>query len=542
MGTKDLKSEARQKLPLNMHIAVAVYAVEFVLFVMIISIIVMSCIALSSANKTADIVDALVSEQTVTAVADGEAAADTGAEQAENTQKPITVGSANRIGIVLMIIYGCVLFMAALAGSGILSYAMADCYLSSYKCKPYGARGLAESLARGGVGKVVVVNSIRASLGFLLLLCLIVPGVIYLIRTSMANHLLLANPKMKATTALSASNKVMSGKTGGYFSLEMSFFGWILLGIVTLGVAFVFILPYMNLTKTVYYKRNLQGDKTVYKFQPMPVNKSAQPAPNVAPTQQVVRPISSENINMQGMPMQSMPLQQDTPPAVNEPIAPVTPMDTLDAEDVRAMNDAMRDVGNHEPAEIPDIPEIPISPVTTTKRAVEKNSVSTPVGKPVEDSDFVEIVKPLSTGELPDDNALERDMDRLFNGTPQQNQPPRNYFPHSDGGSGNQNPNDFVTMESETGRGNNDFDLDAEPMSDEKFNEFMRQFDEMTTAERNAKERPNTLTEREGGISYGATDTEPLTTRHRPSSAMDESRTERIRREREERLRKLRNG
>lgn len=513
-----------------MHVAVAVYAVEFVLFVMIISIIVMSCIALSSANKTADIIDALVSENTVTTVVDGGAEADAAANQTD-AKKPVNVGSANRVGIAFMIIFGCVLLTVAIAFFGILNYAMADCYLSSYKCKPYDMRGLAESLARGGVGKVAVVNIIRASLGFLLLLCFIVPGVIYLIRTSMANYLLLANPKMKATTALSASNKVMSGKTGGYFTLEMSFFAWWLLGIATLGAGFVFIKPYMNLTKTVYYKRNLQGDKTVYKQQPVPQTPSPTPPPapsrpvdNVAPDQQVFRPISNEHINLQGMPMQNVhttPMQ----PSANEAEEPaVTPIDTLDADDVRAMNDAMRDVGNHEPA---DIPEIPIKPVTAPKKPVAEQVV----GTPVEDSDLVEIVKPVRTNELPEDNEFERDMERLFGSEQKASQ--HNYFPRNGDGP-NQSPNDFVTMESQAVDMNTD-KAASDSASDEKFDDFMKRFEETTVGNTSSSG-----SERENGSTFG-NDSQPLTTRNRPTPFGGESRTDRIRREREERLRNLKN-
>ncbi len=222
MTNKELKSEARQKLALNIHQAIIVYTVEFAILVSLVALIAMSCVALR-----------------------------------------VSLAAS-----IAMLCYGVVLFIAAVIAGGVVNYAMIDCYLSSYRCVPYSVRRLGETLARCNMSKVLKLNLIRTLIGFGLLLLLIVPGVIYLSRTSMANHLMLANPSMKPMTALSASSKVMSGKTGGYFALMMSLFGWMALGVVTLGLGLVFIMPYINFTKTVYYKRKLQGDTGVYGYAP----------------------------------------------------------------------------------------------------------------------------------------------------------------------------------------------------------------------------------------------------------------------------------
>ena len=229
MTNKDIKAEARQKLALNIHQAIIVYTVEFAIYITLLALIVMSCVSLGS----------------------------------------------NMIAGIVMICYGVILLLIAMVGSNMVNYAMVDFYLVSFKCKQYNVRRLGETLARGGMTKILLLSLKRTMLAFLLTLCLIVPGIIYMIRTSMANHLLVANPKMKASAVLSASNKVMSGKTGAYFALTMSMIGWWLLGIITLGLGFIFILPYINLVKSVYYKRNLQGDKTVYVFNPQAVQQTA---------------------------------------------------------------------------------------------------------------------------------------------------------------------------------------------------------------------------------------------------------------------------
>lgn len=233
-------------------------------------------------------------------------------------------------------------------------------------------------LARGSLPNILLLNLIRTLLGFLLLLCLIVPGVIYLVRTSMANHLLIANPKMKAVTALKASNKVMSGRTGEYLALCCSYIGWWFIGILTFGLGFVFISPYMKLAKTVYYKRNLQGDKANYVAEPQPLSPPPQaPQENYADGRFVPAPPHGKK-------------KQATDPAV-------PPIETLEAADVKSMNDAARLVTGSE------VPEVVI-PMPTAVNAPHTH---------VSDS-FTETVKPLTTQEVMDSDVDSKKFDEMF--------------------------------------------------------------------------------------------------------------------------------
>ncbi|MDE6293754.1 MAG: DUF975 family protein [Clostridiales bacterium] len=299
---KDIKGEARKKLALNMHQAIIVYTVELTIFITLIALVVMSCVSLGS--------------------------------------------TVNSIAAIVMICYGSILFIIAFVGSGMVNFAMTDFYLVSYKCQPYNIRRLGETIARSNITKVLLMCLKRTVIAFLLLLCLIVPGVIYLIRTSMASFLLIANPKMKPSAALTASNKVMSGKTGSYFALCMSLIGWYFLCILTLGLGIVFIAPYVNLVKTVFYKRNLQGDKGVYTISPQAL--ASMPYGTSQPARQ--QPISGQ----MSSPSQPMPQPQ---PMQQEPIGPA-PVDALAAEDVMDMNAAINDFGGVTG----DVPEVPLAP------------------------------------------------------------------------------------------------------------------------------------------------------------------------------------
>lgn len=70
--------------------------------------------------------------------------------------------------------------------------------------------------------------------------------------------------EVKGTQAINASKELMKGHKMEYFVLQLSFLGWILLGFVTLGIGFLWIAPYIQMTNALFY-RKLAGDKFLAK-------------------------------------------------------------------------------------------------------------------------------------------------------------------------------------------------------------------------------------------------------------------------------------
>lgn len=552
---KDIKGEARKKLALNMHQAIIVYTIELAIFITLIALVVMSCVVLNSAiNNTAAIV---------------------------------------------MICYGLILFVIAFVGSGMVNFAMTDFYLVSYKCQPYNIRRLGETIARSNITKVLLMCFKRTVIAFLLLLCLIVPGVIYLIRTSMASFLLIANPKMKPSAALTASNKVMSGKTGSYFALIMSLIGWYLLGIATLGLGFIFIAPYINLVKTEFYKRNLQGDKGVYTISP----QATAPVP-YSMSQPVHQPITNQ---MSGT-SQPMPQTQPEPQA---PIGPA-PVDTLTDEDVMDMHAAIHDFGGNSGSPEPqivsptgDVPEVPLATPTgkkdkpsKTKLTREEKRLAKEAAKQeaqshkIDGTGLVETERILTTQELDASDALARtEIEHMYSNAERQ-RPTVNYFdingtgntsddfeddfgvtPITDDGEAQAVPDDQPVVEPVVAQEVFEGTFDDEPivqaeqpvaadeavMSDSEFDEFLRNFDTEDSSEVapapevDIKDEPkadtnsstlSTLDKRklaEARIEHDRkAAAERLAKARQATTSRDVSdRAERIRREREERLKNL---
>ena len=46
----------------------------------------------------------------------------------------------------------------------------------------------------------------------------------------------------------------MNGYKWDYFVFQLSFIGWILLGVITAGIAYIFICPYINVATVLYYE------------------------------------------------------------------------------------------------------------------------------------------------------------------------------------------------------------------------------------------------------------------------------------------------
>ena len=97
---------------------------------------------------------------------------------------------------------------------------------------------------------------LRDLLVFLFMLLLIIPGIIKAYAYRMVPYILAENPDISAKEALALSQEMMDGNKMEAFKLDLSFIGWILLGILTLGLVLVFWTgPYMQNTNAALYAR-----------------------------------------------------------------------------------------------------------------------------------------------------------------------------------------------------------------------------------------------------------------------------------------------
>ena len=94
---------------------------------------------------------------------------------------------------------------------------------------------------------------------FLWSLLLFVPGIIKGCAYSQAMYILADDPGIGPMEAIRRSKEMMKGHKMEYFVLCLSFYGWALLGAFTLGILYIWLIPYMNATMANYY-RSLKGE------------------------------------------------------------------------------------------------------------------------------------------------------------------------------------------------------------------------------------------------------------------------------------------
>ena len=101
--------------------------------------------------------------------------------------------------------------------------------------------------------KIIILHFVLFVLLVIAYSLFIVPGVFLTIRYSMTLFCLRENPKLSISKAMSSSAKLMKDN---YVRL-LKVFGinlkWILLGIVTLGIGFIWILPKYLTSKVIFY-------------------------------------------------------------------------------------------------------------------------------------------------------------------------------------------------------------------------------------------------------------------------------------------------
>jgi uncharacterized membrane protein len=82
----------------------------------------------------------------------------------------------------------------------------------------------------------------------------IIPGIVKFFSYSMAFYILRDNPDIGATEAITRSRKMMAGYKGKLFRLYLSFIGWYLLCCLSLGIGFLWLYPYINLSIANFYE------------------------------------------------------------------------------------------------------------------------------------------------------------------------------------------------------------------------------------------------------------------------------------------------
>ena len=105
---------------------------------------------------------------------------------------------------------------------------------------------------------------------FLWGLLFLIPGIVKGYAYAMTPFIMAENPNLTANEAIKLSQEKMMGHKGELFCLGLSFIGWSLLAVLTGGIGYFFLNPYMNAAYAAFYRDKIAPKTTVNTYAYIP--------------------------------------------------------------------------------------------------------------------------------------------------------------------------------------------------------------------------------------------------------------------------------
>lgn len=111
-------------------------------------------------------------------------------------------------------------------------------------------------------GEAFLLQLLNGLFVFLWSLLLLIPGIVKAYAYSMSTYILADNPNISQKQARQKSEQLMIGHKFDLFVLDFSFIGWYLLGILTLGILFIWVIPYQYAARASFYNDLVTNSET----------------------------------------------------------------------------------------------------------------------------------------------------------------------------------------------------------------------------------------------------------------------------------------
>ena len=103
-------------------------------------------------------------------------------------------------------------------------------------------------------GRVLGIVLLTAVFTFLWTLLLVIPGIIKAYSYAMTKYIAEDNPELGPNQCIERSMIMMDGHKWELFMLHLSFIGWILLGILSLGIGMLWVGPWIQMAEAKFYE------------------------------------------------------------------------------------------------------------------------------------------------------------------------------------------------------------------------------------------------------------------------------------------------
>ncbi|ULL16955.1 DUF975 family protein [Paenibacillus sp. H1-7] len=150
------------------------------------------------------------------------------------------------LGTILSLLYSLLIVNAVTMGV----YAL---YLRAARGQEVSLGMIFEYFSNGRYVKTILFYLLMGIYLFLWTLLLLIPGIIKSFSYALAPLVLIDDPQLTVNEAITRSRQMMDGYKWKLFCLYLSFIGWLLLSIVTLGIGLLWIIPYMQASLSHFY-------------------------------------------------------------------------------------------------------------------------------------------------------------------------------------------------------------------------------------------------------------------------------------------------
>ena len=158
--------------------------------------------------------------------------------------------SGDKDSPAILHLIGLVLFILALP----LTWGYQTLFLGAVRGGEATAKDMFEGYNKELFSRVLTTTLLYYVYVFLWSMLLLIPGCIKAYSYAMTPFILKDNPEMKNNAAIEESMRMMDGHKLELFLLDLSFIGWALLSLLTCGIGFLWLTPYMNMARVNFYE------------------------------------------------------------------------------------------------------------------------------------------------------------------------------------------------------------------------------------------------------------------------------------------------
>ena len=117
---------------------------------------------------------------------------------------------------------------------------------------------LSASIITGGAGLNIGLVIAAVALYIASIVYIVSRALLY----ALAYNIAYDNPELSSKACVLKSEALMTGNRGNLLLLELSFIGWLLLAVLTLGIGMLWLFPYMQVALVCFYDKIAKPEKT----------------------------------------------------------------------------------------------------------------------------------------------------------------------------------------------------------------------------------------------------------------------------------------